>query len=175
MSQNHINHIKQNPTKIFLHDYKPILLKKKIKKLDEYFRKMENYIEIVSPDGLFSIENERLYKLKPLDKEIVKCSLENFELLIDDSYFDKEIVLSQIPYDNISSKIHRFYYSQEPIGKKTFLTLVIEGTYDNTHLDENLNDKYLNFTPRNFYFLTNERIDNILIKKELNVFLSLLK
>jgi len=175
MSQNHINYIKQNPTKIFVRDYKPILLKKKIKKLDEYFRKMEKYTEIVSPDGLFSIENERLYKLKPVDKEIFKYSFETFELLIDDSYFEKELVLSQIPYDNISSKIHRFYYSQEPIGKKTFLTLMIEGVYDYTHLDENVHDKYLNFTPNNFYFLTNEKFDNILIKKELNVFLSILK
>ena len=177
MSQNHINYIKQNPTKIFVRDYKPILLKKKIKKLDEYFRKMEKYTEIVSPDGLFSIENEKMHKLKPIDKEIVAHNFDNFELLLDDSYFEREIVLSQIPYDNISLAFHRFYYSQEPIGKNSFLRFVIEGIYENDNnnkINDN-KDKYLNFVPTNFYFLMNEKIDNILIKKELNVFLSILK
>uniref|UniRef100_A0A6C0D7G1 Uncharacterized protein n=1 Tax=viral metagenome TaxID=1070528 RepID=A0A6C0D7G1_9ZZZZ len=184
MSQNHIiNHIKKNPAKIYLNDYKPSVLTKKFIKLDEYFRRTEKYTEILSPDGIFNIENEKMYKLKPIDKEIITHSFENFELLLDDSYFEREIVLSQIPYDNISFAYHRFYYSQEPIGKNTFLIFVIEGVYENNNenkINDNKDnkdnkDKYLNFTPTNFYFLMNENFDNILIKKELNVFLSILK
>ena len=177
MSQKYIKQNK-NPTKIYLNDCKPSLLTKKFIKLDEYFRRTEKYTEILSPDGIFSIENEKMYKLKPIDKEIVTHSFENFELLLDNSYFEREIVLSQIPYDNITFAYHRFYYSQEPIGKNTFLIFVVEGVYENNNNNNKINDnkdKYLNFTPTNFYFLMNEKFDNILIKKELNVFLSILK
>ena len=59
--------------------------------------------------------------------------------------------------------------------------LIMEGIYENKNKNitintttSNLKDKYYNFIPTNFYFLTNEDLDNMLIKKELNEFLSLL-
>lgn len=168
-------------TKIFIKDYEPILLKKKFVKLDDYFRNKEITVELVSPDGLFIIENHKIFKLKPIDKEIVTHNFEGFELLFDTSYFEKEEIFSQIPYDHVNVDIVKLYYGQEAFGKKSFLKLIVEGFYENDNngnkIGENKQngDKYLNFTPTNFYFLASESFDNVLIKKELNVFLSLLK
>jgi hypothetical protein len=37
------------------------------------------------------------------------------------SYFEKEVILSQIPYDHVNIDIVKFYYGQEAVGKKSFL------------------------------------------------------
>jgi hypothetical protein len=108
-------------TKIFIKDYTPFLIKKKFVKLDEYFRNKEIAVEFISPDGLFTLDNNKLYKLKPVDKEIVFHSFEGRELLFDTSYFEKELVLSQIPYDHVRVDVSKFYYEQESVGKKSFL------------------------------------------------------
>jgi len=168
-------------TKVFIKDYDPVLIKKKFIKLDEYFRNKEIVVEFISPDGLFILDNNKLYKLKPVDKEIVVHNFEGRELLFDASYFEKEMVLSQIPYDHVRVDVSKLYYGQESVGKKSFLKLVVEGLYESDNNSTQFletktgSDKYANFTPTNFYFLATENFDNILIKKELNVFLSLLK
>ncbi|NDA89735.1 MAG: hypothetical protein EBY20_02325 [Alphaproteobacteria bacterium] len=168
-------------TKIFIKDYDPLLLKKKFVKLDNYFRNQEITIELVSPDGLFVIESNKLWKLKPIDKDVVSQSFEGFELLFDSSYFERELVFSHIPYDHVNIDVVKMYYGQESIGKKSFLRFVVEGLYENDNNNHKIgdnkanSDKYFNFTPTNFYFLASESFDNVLVKKELNVFLSMLK
>lgn len=162
-------------TKIYIKDFDVASLRKKLPKLDEYFRNQEITVELVSPEGLFTIENNKLYKLKPVDKEIVECEFEGFTLLFDNSYFEKEFIFSNIPYDHINIDVVKFYYGQENLGKKSFLRLVVEGMYEKYLELPNSKDKYYNFMPTNFYFLANESFDNVLVKKELNVFLSMLK
>lgn len=165
-------------TKIYIKDFDTASLRKKLSKLDEYYRNQETTVELVSPEGLFTIENNKLYKMKPVDKEIVEREFEGFTLLFDNSYFDKEQIFSQIPYDHINLDIVKFYYGQELLGKKSFLRLIVEGFYDNDYkkkIGETIKDKYFDFLPTNFYFLANESFDNVLVKKELNVFLSMLK
>jgi hypothetical protein len=168
-------------TKIFIKDYDPLLLKKKFVKLDNYFRNKEITVELVSPDGLYVIENHKVFKLKPVDNEIVTHKFEGFELLFDSSYFERELILSHIPYDHVNIDVVKMYYGQESLGKKSFLRLVVEGLYEqdnaNSKIGDNKqnSDKYFNFTPTNFYFLASESFDNVLVKKELNVFLSMLK
>jgi hypothetical protein len=166
-------------SKIFIKNYEPLLLIKKLTKLDEYFRNKKNTIDIISTNGLFSIENGKIYKLNPIDVSVVSVDFEGYELLLDKSTFERENVISQIPYNNISFNITTFYYCQEHLNKKSFLKLIIEGIYENKNdiatMEKNDSDKYFNFTPTNFYFLTDESFDNILVKKELNVFLSMLK
>jgi len=159
--------------RIYIQNYDPLLLRKKLSILDEYFRKQETVVELVSPDGLFTVENGNLYKMKSVDKEIITNDFEGCKLLIDSSYFEKEPVYSQIPYDHINLDIVKFYYSQEPAGKIPFIRLVVEGLI-NKNNDKPCVKKYDNFTPTNFYFLANESFENVLVKKELNVFLSML-
>ena len=164
-------------TKIYIKDFDIASLRKKLSKFDEYFRKQEITVELVSPEGLFTIENNKLYKLKPVDKEIVEREFEGFTLLFDSSYFEKEFIFSHVPYEHINLDVVKFYYGQENLGKKSFLTLVVEGLYVNENLIGKTDraDKYSDFLPTNFYFLANESFDNVLVKKELNVFLSMLK
>jgi hypothetical protein len=165
-------------TKIYIKDFDTASLRKNLVKLDEYFRNQEIIVELVSPDGLFTIENNKLYKLKPVDKEIIEREFEGFTLLFDNSYFEKEFIFSHVPYDHINLDVVKFYYGQENSGKKSFLRVVVEGLYENEDkfkIVEKKKDKYANFLPTNFYFLANESFDNVLVKKELNVFLSMLK
>jgi hypothetical protein len=165
-------------TKIYIKDFEIASLRKKLGKLDQYFRNQEITVELVSPDGLFTIENNKLYKLKPVDKEIIEREFEGFTLLFDNSYFEREFTFSHVPYDHINLDVVKFYYGEELLGKKSFLRVVVEGLYENDNTDkfgETKKDKYSNFLPTNFYFLANESFDNVLVKKELNVFLSMLK
>ena len=162
-------------TKIYIKDFDVASLRKKLTKLDEYFRNQEITVEMVSPEGLFTIENNKLFKLKPVDKEVVEQEFEGFKLLFDNSYFEKEFIFSHVPYDHINIDVVKFYYGQENLGKKSFLRLVVEGIYDNCLQIGTSRDKYSGFSPTNFYFLANESFDNVLVKKELNVFLSMLK
>jgi hypothetical protein len=166
-------------TKIYIKDFDTASLRKKLGKLDEYFRNQETSVELVSPEGLFTIENNKLYKLKPVDKEIVEREFEGFTLLFDNSYFEKEFIFSHVPYYHINLDVVKFYYGEENLGKKSFLRLVVEGLHENEDKfkigEESIKDKYSDFLPTNFYFLANESFDNVLVKKELNVFLSMLK
>jgi len=165
-------------TKIYIKEFDTESLRKKLSKLDDYFRNQETTVELVSPEGLFTIENNKLYKLKPVDKEIIEHEFEGFTLLFDNSYFEKDFIFSHVPYDHINLDVVKFYYGQENLGKKSFLRLVVEGLYENEDklkIGESRNNKYFGFLPTNFYFLANESFDNVLVKKELNVFLSMLK
>ena len=178
-------------TKIYIKDYNLNLLKQKFYKLDEYFRNKETFIEVFSPEGFFNIDNNNLYKLIAIDKQKYICKYETYNLLFDNSYFEKECV-SQIPIDHIILNMTKFYYEYGEYGKntnkdhvkpksnksnnninKSFLILVIEGIYE-TKIQNDNKDKYCDFIPINFYFLINESFDNILIKNDLNVFLSML-
>ena len=59
--------------KIYIDNYQPKHLLKKLDMLEEHFKKQYNHIEIMSPSsGLFNIENKKVYKLKANDKPIIK-------------------------------------------------------------------------------------------------------
>ena len=84
--------------KIYIDDYHPKELLKKMDKLDEYFKKQYNYIELVSPSsGLFHIENKKVYKLKAIDKPIAKL----------DKYYKENICYSIIVYMRKNKYIHK--------------------------------------------------------------------
>lgn len=170
-------------TKIYIKDMNPQILRKRFSLLDEYFTNQETMKEIISPGGVFMIEKDKLYKLNPVDQDITMHPLEGNYLLFDTSYYERELVFSQIPYEHIAVDKVKFYYG---IGKpemkksKSFVTFVVEGVYQKNHSIINATtkttlskDKYTNFIPTDFYFLANESFDNILVKKELNVFLSI--
>jgi len=165
-------------TKIYINNYNPSAIKDKINLLSENIKLEKNIIEIISPDGIFNVENNNIYKLKPIDFEIKTDKLNNFTLLFDESYYVKEEVLSQIPYDHIISNKSIIHYTTTGTKTKTFVELVVEGIYESNFFTatsrNNSIDKLSCFRPINFYFLINEPFDNILVKKELSVFLSML-
>ena len=162
-------------TKVYIKNFNPVCLKEKIELLNKYKINEKNFIEVISPDGIFQIENNRIYKLKPVDLEVKNETFENNTLLFDKSYYEKEEVFSQIPYNNIERNITSLHYATSNTTHNTFVELIVEGIYEEVKTISNSYDKYLYFKPVHFYFMINDSLDNILIKKELNVFLSILK
>jgi hypothetical protein len=110
------------------------------------------------------------------DIKIHKNYYENFELIVDPSYYTTEQV-NKIPLEHISTKMKRCFFQ---INKKSDIKLVIEGPV----IEEGLyikkpvtnSNKDFNITPNDIYFEITDNIDIIdaLIKKELIVFLSML-
>ena len=167
-------------TKIYINNYPLNKLKEKLVNINiktsskEYFK-----TEIFSSEGIFTIEKNKVYKLKPIDKEVKlieyvleksnQTNTQKIELLMDDSYFEKTFVFSHIPNDHTAITRHTFHYTldatetKETKEKTNILELVVEGMYN-----ENI------FFPTNFYFIPNVSFDNVLVQKEFNVFLSML-
>ena len=168
--------------KIYIKNYKPIDILKKIKVIDCYFYNTKNSIEIISDDGIFYIDNKRFYKINVILDELFELRSNNFDLLLDKSKYNNDVVY-QLPLEHINSNITTFYYN---INIKSKIKLVIEGKYDATDNEisnneitnngEKIINKYHNFIPTNFYFeVSNEKTDfELLNNDDLNVFLSLL-
>jgi len=173
---------KQDPVKIYIDEYSPTKIVSKLSKLDKYFKCTNHYIKLLSNNGIFKIENNKIHKLKPNDKPIVTRNnyYDGAHLVMDQSIYDVETIYSQIPYHHTYSNIISFEYCQTKDKKRDAkLTLIVEGVHGDTmiHTKSNstdLNNKYYNFVPTDFYFLATEEIDNYLIKQELNEFLSML-
>ena len=178
---NHKNDKRSVGLKIYIEGCNPkIFIPQMLEKLDEHYKFTKNYTQLLSSSGIFNIENNKIIKLIPNDKPSRRVVFdEQTTLLLDESYFQEENVLSQIPMHNCYKQLVQFNYC---VGDDSKLYLIIEGIYDATLINMNYKkrdckgkQKYSGFIPENFYFLAKEEVDNYLIKKELNVFLSMLK
>ena len=49
--------------KIYIKNYNPMNILKKIKLIDEYFYSMKNSTEIISEEGIFYIDDNKFYKI----------------------------------------------------------------------------------------------------------------
>lgn len=94
--------------KIYLDNVEPKSISKKFKKIDGYYRNSIKIMELASNSGIYHIENNKFYKLKPVDKVIKKIK-EN--VIVDESYYEKEQVCSQIPTEYLSSLITTLVFS----------------------------------------------------------------
>jgi len=156
--------------KLYIKNYKPIDILKKIKLLDEYYFNIKNSIEIISDEGIFYINDKNFYKMNVILDKLSELKSNDLELLLDKSVFKNETV-HYLPLNHINSHITAFYYFINPKSK---IKLVIEGKYEMD--DDKITNKYENFSPTNFYFeVQNEITDfELLNNDDLNVFLSLL-
>lgn len=174
--------------RIYVNSYNPIDMLEKIKKIDTNFSKSTKYIEIVSNEGLYKIENNNLFKLHPVDYpvQILKQFYKNVVLFIDKSYFKPENIYSQIPPEHEIRDVTCFYYDvcdPKLLSRKKkndySIQLVVEGTYKESEINlqtnsNNVNNKYYRYIPHDFYFLVNDNFDfdNYFCKETLNEFLS---
>ena len=166
--------------KIYLKNYNPMNILKKVKLIDEYFYSMKNSTEIISKEGIFYIDDNKFYKIDVILDELVEFRIKTYEILLDKTIYNKNLV-HQLPSEHNNSHITSFYYS---INQKSKIKLVIEGEYKLIYKNESNNsennneiiNKYQNFYPTNFYFeAPNEKTEfKILNNDDLNVFLSLL-
>jgi len=152
--------------KIYLSTILPKEFCKKINNIKEFLINEDIIIHLYSNEGIFTIENNQIYKLIPHDKPIKKIIFEQNEnnkvidLTIDSSCFEKIQVFSQIPSDHIVNSFTRKRYSLSKTFK-SLLHLIIEE---------------MSGVPINYYFLLNDAFsfNDILVKKELDIFLSLI-
>lgn len=163
--------------KIYIKDYNPMDVLKKIKLIDEYYYSTKKYIEIISDSGIFYINDKNFYKINIVLDELVELKITDLDILLDKSIYNNDIIY-QLPFNYIDSHITAFYYA---INSKSKIKLVIEGKYNeitDNEIDKDkiIMNKYYNFSPTNFYFeAPNEKTDfELLNNDDLNVFLSLL-
>ena len=154
--------------KIYIKNYNIKDIKKKLEPLHIYFVNEQKYIQFYSNEGIFIIENIKIFKLNILDVKLEYYKLNNVELVIDKSIVVKEICY-QLPMNSINNNITTFYYQ---LHKKSKVKLIIEGISQT----DIITDNYKNYIPTNFYFEISPEfeINNLFIKEEINEFLSLL-
>ena len=170
--------------KIYIKEYNPMDVLKKIKLIDEYYYSTKKYIEIISDDGIFYINDKKMYKMNIVLDKLVELKINNFDMLLDKSEYNNDVVY-QLPFSYIESHITTFHYAiNSNKFNKSKIKLVVEGNYDIIYneidevidKDKIITNKYNNFSPTNFYFeASNECSDfELLNNDDLNVFLSLL-
>lgn len=148
--------------KLFLKDYNILNIKNIIHLLDKYLVNKTIYYDVYSSEGHFIIATNNIYKIEHIDKscKIYEKYANNLSIIVDNSITNKKEI-HQIPEDSIVIPIKNLHYA---IDKKSKINLVIQMS---SECDETILD---------LYFEINEDVDvnNIFIKNELNVFLSLL-
>jgi hypothetical protein len=167
--------------KIYINHFNLLILNNILKSLNEYLIKSEEYIQFYSPDGIFIVDEINTFKLKPVDNDIIVLNnfYNEFTLIVDPSFFIVEKVV-QIPTEFISTRMKRDIFVSNTNKIQGEIKLVIESEILNqiengfSFLNKNISEN--EFKPRDIYFeLPNgTNIDNILVKEELIVFLSLL-
>ena len=171
--------------KIYIENYNPNKLIKKLDKLETYFLMKKDIVEIYCDEGIYIIDNNNCYKRNISNENIVNKTVNGVNYVIDETVITNENVY-QIPPDHISINITKFYYGLPNANNlknqnQNLINLVIEGiknmkpNYDNNYNNYGEN-KYENFSPNNFYIevFMKENIDVNLQKEIINVFLSLL-
>ena len=150
----------------------------KLLSLESYYKKTKTIDILYSCDGIFSIEGNSIFKNTPVDKKIKRISNSGMDFTFDYSDFKKTHVTSQMPVNPLCISTTQFIFCESNNTDKTKIQLVIEGHYNSNAntIDTKYRKtvRYNNFIVDDVYFILKENIDNYLIKKELNVFLSML-
>ena len=130
-----------------------------LEKLHKYHYKEKKYTYLYSENGIFCMENDQIYKLNIVDGEIEKKNkyYEDFDLWVDSTKTVKEKSIQQLPFDYYVSKVKEQHFR---LHENATMTFCIE-----------LSNNKIN----NYYFLTDENIENYSIKKDIVTFLSVLK
>jgi len=130
----------------------------------EYMTNFETYIELYTSDGIYRIEDKKLFFLDTCDKEIKMFEnyYNNFTLIVDPSFFQKQSRSSIHGDTHIALYIKKNCYK---INTSSEIKMVIKYILNN--------DKYI---PNDIYFESEENIDvnDVFIKKEIIDFLSVL-
>jgi hypothetical protein len=142
--------------------------------LEEYNFEKKEVLEIYSEKGMYLVENQKVFKLFPINEKIHKIIENEIIYLLDETTIEKQ-QYSQIPMEHVCDKKIIYMYHLKN------LRLIIEGCIkrEETILTKILSTeyKYDNFIVTNFYFEPkNGKLDinDLFIKNEINVFLSVL-
>ncbi len=144
--------------RVYIENYAIQNVGPKLHLLHKYFVSSLETIEIYSPEGLFVIDENKIYKLNnitdvPLNR--LETQYKNIYLIIDHSHYNKEEV-HQVPFHHIKQNITALTYYISPE-----LHLIVECKHTNpdkfSHFSKN---SYDHFIPHSMYF-TNYQKDKI--------------
>jgi hypothetical protein len=152
--------------KIYIDNYNIANLSKKLKGLNKYLTNKTNTVNVYSDEGIFSVDQQNIYKVTYLDKPIKKMKYisENnivFDMIIDSTEITSTLV-NQLPSDNVIMKTETQVY-QISANSKIKLVVIL------THVNKVANE----YIPNDFYFDVSDDIDikSPMFKEDINVFL----
>jgi hypothetical protein len=152
--------------KIYIENFNLTILNEIEKAFHDVLVNSDAIIDVYTNEGIFNIEGNNSFILDPQDKEvkIIKNYFDNYNLIIDYSYFKKTKINSIYGNKHITKKIIRNYYK---LNKHSKISLVID-------IEENIDNNEL--IPNDIYFQCNEdiNINELFIKQEIIEFLSAL-
>lgn len=151
--------------KIYIDNYNITNLSKKMKGLNKYLTNKTNTIDVYSDEGIFSVDQQNIYKITYLDKPVKKVKYINedstiFDLAIDLSEVTSSIV-NQLPHDNLIMKTETHVYQTSATSKVKLVIISL------------LNKQINEYKPHDFYFdVSNDiHINSPIFKEDINVFL----
>ena len=145
--------------KIYLENYNPVLLQNKLALFEKYLVNTNQFIEVISENGLFMVNDQDICKITVTLDESIKMEYPPFSLIVDKSKVNLEKVYA-VPNHTYLTKIVKNIYKPTKASKIQF---IIEG--------ETNSSNNLNFLPTNFYFEVPDNMDLTVNKEDLNVFL----
>ena len=130
-----------------------------LERLHKYYYKETKHTLFFSESGIFSLNKDGLYKHNIIDGNIIKRNnyYNDYSLWTDTTKIVKNNEIQQLPYNYVIKKIKELHFR---LHENATITFCIQ-------LSDNKITEY--------FFLTNEDIDNFSIKKDIVTFLSLLK
>lgn len=144
-------------SKIYIANYDPSNLTNKLDKLKPLLKKQVVVKHLYCDDGMYTIENNKLYMLEPsFNSNVEEKKVNNYTFIIDSTPVNKIEVQSQLPLSYIIRET----------------TLNIYGSRDTTLNVETIDNKVVGF-----YFLCKEQkvdFSNQFFKEDLNEFLAVL-
>lgn len=132
--------------------------------LQENLIKTDNYIELYTNEGIYRIEDKKIYFLEAIDKDIkvINNYHKNYSIIVDPSFYKEYSVSSIYGDSHLSLEIKQHSYK---INSASEIKLIISYISNK--------DKLI---PNDIYFESSKDIDinDIFIKKEIIEFLSML-
>ena len=81
-----------------------------LKKLENYKKHIYTNNYIYSNEGIFQIKNNKIIKIKPNDKTLIYDNFEDYEIVIDNSYFQTHHEVYQLPYEHLNLIQTKYIY-----------------------------------------------------------------
>jgi hypothetical protein len=86
------------------------LNKLNLDKLEQYKKHIYNNNFLYSDEGIFKIKNNKIIKLKPQDEPLIYDTFENYEIIIDNSFYKEHYEVYQLPYNHINIIQNKYIY-----------------------------------------------------------------
>ena len=113
-----------------------------------------NIVYIYSNEGNFISDKKGIHKLKYSNEIIRNVKINNIDAILDYTKLDKDFNITHIPNENITIKINRYKFM---LRRQSKISLIVD-----------CNGKKV----MDFYFETNENIDNFSIKEDFSTLIS---